>query len=534
MGATNCPETPRQKMIGMMYLVLTAMLALNVSKDILNAFSIVDETLTSSTSITERTIASDEFLLDKQRLIMGEDKVADAVNKAASIKSSSDEMVKYIEQLKNDLLDHIEGTHTNEDGSPMAVSDIASKDNISGPTEFLINSGKAAELKKKLHDYRESLLALVDEKYRESVDKSIGIEVDNKYHDNDGLEESWDVHYFNGTIMAACVTLLNKTVGEVRNAESIVLKHTIGSITSEDFKFNQITGRAIPKSQVVFQGDKYTADIIVAAFDDKQSLEIYYKMGVDTLISTEGATKLEGLNGVGKLELPASGLGEQKYAGIIRMMAPDGTPRSYGFKDTYNVLKPTATVAAEKMNVFYAGIDNPVSVNAPCPPDKIHLQMSAGTATKIEAGKFNISVPASMQGKDVSVNITAEIGGKTTSFGATTFRVKKVPDPEAKVGGRIRGGKVSKSELTVNPFLTAKMDESFAYDLKWNIKSFRVTFVIKGVEDPPIACQGGKFSESVISKIKKAGVGTAIYITDIRASSPAGERNLNDISIRIR
>lgn len=543
MGATNCPETPRQRMIGMMYLVLTAMLALNVSKDILNAFSIVDETLGKSTEITERTINSDDSFLQKQEALLGKAKVETAVVKVAEIKKLSDKMVKDIEALRDSLLIIVDGGATvvskdadgNEVEKPKTVNDIKSKDNISGPTNFLINKGKALELRKQLEEFRTNLLKQSNEGTREYLNSTIGIDVNEKFTNKDGLEETWEAHYFEGTIMAASVTLLNKLIGEVRNAESILIKDAIAGINADDFKFSKVAGRAIPKSQMVFAGEPYEADIIVAAYDENQNPEVFYKMGVDTLTSVEGATKLEGEGGIARLKIPTSGSGDNKFAGIIRIKGPDGTPRDYGFSDKYTVLPPSATVAAEKMNMFYAGIENPVSVNAPCSPDKISVTITGGgSITKTGAGTYNVTVPASLRGKTVTVNVSADLGAGPKQMGSTVFRVRTVPDPEVSVGGNIRGGKINKNQISAgNGFVAAKMDESFAYDLKWSVNSFRVTFVTKGIEDTPIPVQGNKFTNNILDKIKKSPRGTAVYITDIKASSPAGTRTLKDISLRL-
>lgn len=535
MGASNCPETPRQKMIGMMYLVLTAMLALNVSKDILNAFSIIDESLASSTSITERTISSDDSFLTKQEALLGKAKVAEAVSKVADIKNLSDKMVKEIENIRKGLLIEVDGSDVNDEGEPKSVAEISSKDDISGPTNYLINSGNAKKLKESLLKYRKAMLALSNDGTREHLDKAIGLEVDAQYKNAEGAPETWEDHCFNGTIMVASVTLLNKLIGEVRNAESLLIKDAIAGINAEDFKFSKVEGRAIPKSQMVFAGEAYEADIIVAAFDEKQTPEVYYKMGVDTLTSVEGAEKLEGQDGIVKMKLPTGGAGDFKYAGIIRIVGPDGTPKDYGFADKYTVLPPSATVAAEKMNMFYAGIENPVSVNAPCAPDKISVTMTGGgSITKTGPGTYNVTVPAALRGKTVTVNVSADLGGGPKQMGSTVFRVRTVPDPDVSIGGTIRGGKIAKNRISAgNGFIAAKMDESFAYDLRWSVNSFRVTFVTKGIEDTPIPVQGNKFTSNILEKIRKSPRGTAVYITDIKASSPAGPRTLKDISIRL-
>jgi gliding motility-associated protein GldM len=536
MGATNCPETPRQRMINMMYLVLTAMLALNVSKDILDAFSVVDETLVTSNKNTESSIASDYSFLDRQKAILGVEKVKDADQKAQQLKKVSNDMIKYINTMKSDLLKYVEKTDLNDEGKTKTAKDITSKDDYTTPTNFFITQGNAVKLKNEILKYKSQILALVPEKDRAVCAKTMGLNVTGDFLNKDGQKESWENHNFDHVIMIACVTLLNKTAGEVRNAESMVLKQIISSISADDFKFDNIQGRAIPKTQMVFSGDSYEADIIVMAYDSKQTPEVYYKMGVDTLTEAQlgGATKLDGVNGLVKLKLGTGGVGDQRYAGLIKVKKPDGTDTYYGFNDKYTVVKPSATVAADKMNVFYAGIPNPVSVSAPVALEKLRLSIPGCTAASVGGGKYNVSVPAGLIGRVVTASVSADLGGKGQALGTTDFRVKRVPDPTSYIGAKIWGGKRSKQELMANPFLTAQMGDDFAYDLRWSITSYRVTFIIRGIEDPPMACSGGQFSEAVKAKINKAGINTVIQFSEIRATSIAGSRNLRDITVRIR
>ena len=139
-----------------------------------------------------------------------------------------------------------------------------------------------------------------------------------------------------------------------------------------------------------------------------------------------------------------------------------------------------------------------------------------------------------MVGKSITISVSADMGGKTQALGGTEFRVKRVPDPTSYIGGNIYGGKRSKQEILANPFLSARMGDDFAYDLRWTIVSYRVTFVTRNVEDPPIAVAGGNFSEAIKSKINNAGSNTIVQFTDIRATSIAGQRTLRDLMVRIR
>ena len=530
-------------MIQMMYLVYTAMLALNVSTDILNAFIVVDDTLQTSTRNAVAQNSNDYNWFENQKLLLGEAKIHDAYTNAQKLKKETNDMVKYIETMKKDLIMYVDGDTLAEtktpDGkkvkAPTTVGTMKAKENFDKPTDFMINKGNAKNLTKRIREYKANVLKLVKPADRDRVSKALGLDVDTKYK-KDGVEQTWEEHNFDHIIAAAAVTLLNKEIGEVRNAESTMLNYLKASISADDFKFDHVEGRAIPKSQMVFSGDSYEADIIVAAYDTKSTPEVYYKMGVDTLTEAglAGATKLEGENGVVKLKIGTGGIGDQRYAGLIKVKAPNGEDKYYGFADKYTVLKPSATIAADKMNVLYAGIDNPVSISGPVDPGKLSVSFPGCTVASLGAGKYNVKVPAAMIGKTVNATVSARVGESTKNMGATTFRVKKVPNPRAVLGAGIRGGKHAKGELMANPVIRATMGEDFVYDLKWSVTSFRVIFVSKGMEDPAMACQGGALSEAVKAKLQKAPANTVIYFTDIKATSEAGPRTLDEFSVRIR
>jgi gliding motility-associated protein GldM len=536
MGASNCPETPRQRLIGMMYLVLTALLALNVSKDILNAFSIVDETLGRSNQITVSKNNQDYAELNRQKAILGEDKVAREFEKAMQIKEISNELVSFIEDTKIRYIEFVEGaTAFNLDGSIKSVSQLRNKDNKSKATNFMILNGNAHKLKERLEQYREQLLTFVDEGDREAMSQTLGIDVNEKFQDASGASETWEAHYFENVIFAAGVTLLNKIIGEVRNAESGILKYVIRSITKDDFKFSNITAKVIPRSQIVFQGEPYEADVIVAAYDDKQPIEAWWRMGTGVMTSSQGATLARGEFGVAHLKIPTNTVGDFSFTGFIKITGADGVPQQHNFTDKYMVMAPSATAAADKMNVLYAGIDNPVSVSASVSAEKVNISLTGGgTYTKTGPGKYDINVPESLVGKTVTINIGADMDGKHLNMGSSLYRVKRVPDPEARIAGTFVGGKITKSELLANPFIIASMGTDFVYDLRWTINSYQVTFIIKGIEDAPITCNNRQFSDAVRNKINSSSPGTVISFSDIKASCVVGTRTLNTVTLILK
>jgi len=537
MGATNCPETPRQRMIGMMYLVLTAMLALNVSKDILNAFSIVDEALQASNQIAIGKNAQDYAELNRQKAILGEDKVAKEFEKAMKIKEISNEIVKEIYEIKAQYIEFVEGESAyNEDGSLKSVAQLHSKDNISKASNFMVNGGKSVELKNKLATYREALLAFVDEKDREAMSEAIGLDVNEKFRNANGLPETWETHYFDGVIFAAGVTLINKIIGEIRVAESEVLKYVIRSISKDDFKFSDVVAKVIPKSQIVFQGEAYEAEIILAAFDNTQAIDAYWRSGTGVMTSTAQGTHIRGDDGIAKLKIPSNQVGDFNYTGLVSITGADGILKTYPFNNSYMVMAPSGTVAADKMNVLYAGIENPISASASVSPEKTSISLSDGTYTKTGSGTYNVNIPEKLIGQTVTISVLADINGKQQTMFSRTFRVKRVPDPTPALG-KIKGGRITKQELLANPFVLATLGEDFVYDLKWNVVSYQVVFVVKGIEDAPIPCTDRNFSTAVINKINNSSPGTTIWFQNIKASSPAvgtSTRNLNDIVVILR
>lgn len=349
MGATNCPETPRQRMIGMMYLVLTAMLALNVSSDILKAFVTVDETLLKTNENFDRKVESSyaQFALAKTNQPA---KVGPFYDKAMEVKAATKKMIEFILQIRSELISEAEGK-TIDEVKNFSVKDIEKKDNKDVPHNYFLGAPKKGEvLKNELEKYRAKLLSFVAENAKADFDKKIGLDTKGPFKDNSGNTISWEDFNFGESILAATVTLLNKMVGEVKNAEFDILSYLMTSITAGDFTFDNVSARVIPSSKLVFSGTDFEADIIVAAFDSKSTPEVYWKPGIDT--ATEAMigsmTKVEGENGMVKLKIPASGMGEQKFAGLIKMRAPDGTDKFYSFKESYSVAKSSATVAAEK------------------------------------------------------------------------------------------------------------------------------------------------------------------------------------------
>lgn len=545
MAGANCPETPRQRMIGMMYLVLTAMLALNVSKDVLDAFIVVDETLIKTNENFERkvegTYAQFGFANANEP-----GKVGPFYKKALEVKEHTQKIVDLFNEAKWELIS-ISEKKTIEEVKGYTVREILNKDDYSTPTNYFIGAsasgetiGKAKELKEAIIEYRSILLGYVDEKERDEFDKKIGLDVVGPFHDAGGKEVSWEYNSFYGSIMASSVTVLNKTIGEIKNAEFDILSYLMRAITAGDFTFDRIEAKVIPNSRIVFTGTEFEADIIVAAVDTRTQPEVYYKMGIDvpTQDMLPSMTKVSGDSGMVRLSLPAAGIGEQKFAGFIKLKSPSGEDSYYPFNESYSVAKSSATVAADKMNVFYAGIDNPVSASAPVPPEKIRIS-GAGLSFRGSGGHYVVNPPISMIGKKINVTISAEVDGRTQSFGGTEFRVLTIPEPKIAIGN-IRGGRRSKAEIINSPIVVPK-DESFVYDLNWRVNGFSMT-VGSGRNAKTATTGGNRFSGEMQGYINGAEPGSPLIVYDVKVTPSVDGKPINisvnsdnlGVSVRLR
>ena len=542
MGATNCPETPRQRMIGMMYLVLTAMLALNVSKDILDAFVVVDETMVKTNENFEKKIGITYQQFANANMNAPE-KTGPFYKKALEVQKKTKEIVEFIMNLKYEMIAESEGIPL-EEAKKLTLRQVQGKDKYDVSTHFLMGTGegrgngKAKELRNKIQEYKTFLLKFIDDpKVNAEYKTKLGLDTETPSKNAEGASEEWETHNFFHIVLAADVTILNKLIGEIKNAEFDMLTYLMTSIDQSSFKFDNVSARVIPDSRLVFQGQDYTADIIVAAFDSRQNPEVYYKMGLDTANENmvSSMQKIDGKDGVVQLKLPGGGTGEQKFAGLIKIKAPDGTDKYYPFKSKFVVTKPMANVSADSLRILYEGIDNLVTIAAPVSPEKLRINFGGCVNKGLGNGRYNVKPVAGS--RLVTISVSADMDGRTQAMGGTPFRVKRVPDPLASSGGRY-GGKITKGELSSFGRIAAGMSSDFPYMLRWVVSSYKVT--VKSAsgsgEKNEYTNNGSAFDSKTLSMINSAAPGTRITFDEIQTSNPIlGVRTtLNTLTFKIR
>ncbi|MDC1221461.1 gliding motility protein GldM [Salibacteraceae bacterium] len=540
-------ETGRQKMIGMMYLVLTALLAMNVSKDILDAFVVINEGLetTNKNFMAKNDVAYAQFESANANDPL---KVGKFYTKAKRAKGLADELFLHIEGLKRHLVavtSGKKGVEEVEADSLFLLKNVEMKDNYDIPTGTMIGSEPATpkdgewtavELKSKIDNFQQEMLFLIEDETERSA-MALGLDTDGEYINGSGQSETWILANFYHLPLAAVVTNLSKIQADIRNAESDIVKELYRNVSADDFKFDTLAAKVIPQSNYVLQGDSFRADVFVAAFSKTQKprfrVNTDYSSGNDSAeldFETLDSSNVRIADGMAKYTVPASSEGMKEWGGIIQIKGPDGSWRSYNVpKQTYTVAKPALVVSPTAMNVFYRGLDNPVEVSVPgVPTDALKVAMSNGSKSGSN-GAFKVR-PGN--GQTVMISVSADINGKNTSFGKKEFRVKNVPDPKPYFGGKTGSDNIPRKNLLAAAGIIAKM-ENFEFDLRFDIISYQVSATVRGnvVEQ---SCRGPALSGDAKKIIGELKSGQKLYLEKIKAKGPDGTiRDLGTIALKI-
>jgi gliding motility-associated protein GldM len=369
-----------------------------------------------------------------------------------------------------------------------------------------------------LQHFREKVDSILD---IHKLSAPISLDVEGPFYRQE-FEISWQQLMFDRVISVAVATNLSRLITEIRNAEFDVISQLYSAITADDFKFDRIEARIVPNSQIIMQGENYEADIFVAAVDTRQTPQVFV-----------GGQQVQTVDGIGKLRVRTSAEGQQTIRGVIRVTSPTGYPQEYPFSSTYIVQKPTATVSADRMNLFYAGIDNPISFSAPgVTSENLRPSVSAGAQLlRLDNGQWIVRVQPSTSQVKVGIN-AAMPDGTTKNMGESTFRVRLVPDPMAYIGDR-NEGRVTKQQLVGAGAVSAEMKD-FEFDLNYRIKSFTMLTTRAGFIVTYNATSNA-FTNEMRQAINDATRDQRIFFTNIvTLPGPDGiERTLRDISFVI-
>ena len=524
--------SPRQKMIGMMYLVLTAMLALNVSKEAVEAFKKVDKGLTQT--IANYTIKNDLIYKEFDRAAAENPAKAGKFKTLAyEVKQRADETFNFIQGLKVEIITTAEGPETTAvKGTEVIIEEVKRIDDNNVPSEILIGAnenGKAYDLKNILNEYRDFLISTLEGKNPSAEDALKNLIDTQDGKDKDGQPSPWPNYTFQTLPLVAVICILSEYQVAVRNAETEVLNYLYGQIDASSFKFNNLMPIVIPNSNYVTIGSDYEAQVFISATDTTQQPNI-----------TVGSSQLPlDETGKGIYKARATAVGPKKWGGVISLKAPNGTIMEYPFDASYVVGEPNVIVSPTAMNVMYAGIANPIDVSVPgVSPDKIKIKVVNGSFStekvknsKGENFKGSWSVKPEGVGKNVQVIVTADMSGKPVQFAPYEFRVKPIPPPVA-IFAQKSTGSVSKASAAAQQGVFAVLPD-FDFDLQYQVTGFSVLFSERG-NDYEETSNNSNLTPKQKALIDRLTRGKNLIIKDIKALGPDGKtKDLSPIILKI-
>lgn len=570
-------ETPRQKMIGMMYLVYTALLAMNVSKDILDAFDTVNAGV-QTTNITLSQQIGQKYAAFEEQYGLDQEKVGPYWEQAQALRTEADELINYVEALKWDLVKKVEceKAKTPAEAASMALtsgllrsadtvgmngrkiynintSKVQSRDNYNKPTEYMMGNpegtGVAFELSQKIKKFRAEVVKAMGPEHSheiglitdsiygpkkfvmeqtglaESALKKLPVEGDfyaaKMNYDptaNDAISQGWEYHNFHHTVLVADVTLLNKIISEAQTAELDAVTELMSDIHAKDFTFDEIGAKVFAESGYLLSGQTYRAQAMVTAWKNSQ---LTARVKLDG-----GAEKEYTSNAQGVIPLEWNvGVGSHNYTGVIDMLDPSTNKmEEFPFQGSFVVAPPAVSVSATKMNVVYRGINNPIAVGGGV-GGEISASASSGTLTRTGNGTYNLLPGAA---DEVTISVTSA----GSSLGSMKFRVKDLPKPTALIRNVVNG-QVSKSALQAAGRVEAEMKD-FDFDgVHYDVVGYTFRYKTKSGTTKEAKANSGGFTDEIRTAISQSNVGDMFVFTAIQVRGNDGKTKTLETPIGI-
>jgi gliding motility-associated protein GldM len=565
-------ETPRQKMIGMMYLVLTALLALNISKDVLNAFIQINRGLVKNSANSEERADATLGLLDnwsdKEKARPFQDKAHEMVEKA-------DALVTYIIELKAHVLAC--SAKGNPDGSGFEeyiveghLVDIGDKEKVSKPdenqntTHMLIGDEPASpkngpwsavELREKLTAFSDDCqnLAVTDLKgnMHSIVDEAPEAKAliantfafaDIPNSEKGEPDEKWETALFYHSPLAAVIAHLSKIESDVILVKNTVLNFLASSINASDLKFSDVTVAVVPKQSYILKGDSFVAEIYLAAYNKASKTKVYMGGEVGDGAKPEvfdysgKEAIMSGTDGKCKFKINESALGSHSHKGVIVYQDADGSDKAIPFIiPPFTVGEAALVVSPTAMMVFYERVENPVEISVPgVDASQLSVSMSGGSIS--QKGGGNYMVMPTNGSREATINVSAVINGKQVSMPAKQFKIKKLPDPTPSFQGKNHmTTTISRGDATAASAVFASMGADFVFQgIPVSITGFTMTVASAGKITPEMRANGGSLSSEMKTALSKVKTGDKIYVERIEASVAGERRPLPSISLKVQ
>lgn len=516
------PKENRQQMINMMYLVLTAMLALNVSAEILNAFKTINKSLENSkiTADTNLKTTYNAFAAKKAKEPSNQAVVTNEA-KAKQSETITNNLLSIISKLKQEVITRAGGPDKED---PAGI--MMRKDDMEVSTGYLVEgssgkNGEAYKLKSEIDNTVKQLEGLVEPADLDLVRQRMSLSTTPNEKNGDWVREE-----FYQMPAIASYSMLTKLENDVKNTQGTLASYFFSKIgasqelTQDQIVFDKFSAQVTSPSAYILQGETFQADVSLAATSSKSGGTVTVNVNGQNVPvdQTTGVAHYKASPGVGEYPLRATVSVKNDRTGEVKSyQAPE-------FK--YTVAAPFATVSPTKMNVFYIGVPNPVQVSAAgVANSKLQVSIDEGS---ISGTGGNYTVTVSKQSVKNNVHVSAN--GK--KYGDFPFRVKMIPNPQAECAN-MPGGRVNSAIWKAQQGVIAKLD-NFDFDAKFEVLSFNMFYQPK-LQDPGIAATSGAyFSPAQKAFIAKAKPGDIFYIEEIKVKGPDGlTRKIAPIAFKI-
>lgn len=501
MGKAN--ETPRQKMIGILYLVLLGLAAMSINTSVLEAFENLTESLKQTTSNVDGNVNSTIKSFEETKLKDEPVRAKPVYERAMAVKKLADQLDAEINDVKKELDE--KGGGYNADGT------LKNREDIDVTYRIMINGGRAAKLKKLVNDTRLQMLGALPEKERgmklplEALDPPA----------RGGIKKDWEsINFGEGIPLPAAYTNLAKIHADLKNSEFEIVKRILGEVDKARINFDQFQAVAVAPTSYVIQGQPYTAEVFLTASDSKTQAEV-----------SVGGRQLPIKDGKGVYTGGTSAEGTFTWTGVVRVKNADGKVEEYKTQPiTYQVAKPSAVVSADKMNVLYIGVDNPISISAPgITKEKLKISATGGgVSVSGSNGSYMAKVTGPPKSK-VTFTVSVDLGnGKVQTLGSTEFRVKMFGTPRARFAGKVGGSRVPAVVLKQSDNrLTAALDD-VEFEIKYTVKKFSLMIRKPDRSTSLYSSPNGQITPEMSAALQKVTGGSVVYFDDIEAIGPGG------------
>ncbi|MFD1094941.1 type IX secretion system motor protein PorM/GldM [Salegentibacter chungangensis] len=492
-------QSARQKMINLMYLVFIAMMALNMSKEVLTAFGLMNEKLNASNITTEKrntaAMAGLEAKAEEQPA-----KYADLKQKAEQVHQASQKLDAYIAGIKDELLADVDDPKEYE-----AMDKSNELDNMFFQSGRIGPAGE--EFVNAIDSYRNTIVQVIGDRY-----SNIANEVKEEFStqevkDGEGVTKPWLMYHYEGYPLIASITKMTQLQADIKTTENNILSAMLaGQLQQEVSMTNYTTLLETPKS-AYYQGEQFDGAIVLGR-KDATTKPNRVELTLDGNKLSEDDYKIE--DGRVVLNVNAGNAGQHKLEGTL-IFEQDGEDVPVPVSSEFSVIpKPnSAVISADKMNVVYRGVQNPLTISMAGVPDN-NISASAPGLRKVSGSNYMINV-TTLQQREVKINVTGTIDGKSYPS-SSTFRIKDIPRPVGTIRGEDGAVQMQRNSLEIATVGATLPD--FDFDLSLRVTGFK--FKVSG--QPTIQVNGNKLDSRAEAALRRAGRGETVQIYDIEAS----------------